>query len=136
MGDRFGHNSVGEAGFPSNTKSPGSRPIFVPSGILIHPAIWPQQTWAEKLGGAVPHSVRGAGYPSSTMSPGLRLISVLSGTLIHSAVWRQEIWAAVYTDTDKVCVHCPIIDYTKAFDTVRHSTLMEKLAQRDLPDSV
>ena len=34
---------------PMNTMWPGSRPTFVPSGILIHPAIWPQQTWP-KLG--------------------------------------------------------------------------------------
>jgi len=26
---------------------PGPRPTFVPSGVLIHPAVWPQQTWAE-----------------------------------------------------------------------------------------
>ena len=32
----------GEAGSPSNTMSPGLRPISVPSDILIHPAIWPQ----------------------------------------------------------------------------------------------
>jgi len=29
-------------------------PTSVPSGILIHPAVWPQQTWAENWGGAVP----------------------------------------------------------------------------------
>ena len=29
---------------------PGPRPTFVPSGILIHPAVWPQQTWAENWG--------------------------------------------------------------------------------------
>jgi len=32
--------SVGGAGSPSDM-SP------VPSGILIHPGVWPQQTWAE-----------------------------------------------------------------------------------------
>jgi len=32
----------GGAGSPSNTMSPGPRPTFVPSGILIHPAVWPQ----------------------------------------------------------------------------------------------
>jgi len=32
----------GGAGSPSNTLSPGSRPTSVPSGILIHPAVWPQ----------------------------------------------------------------------------------------------
>ena len=30
----------GEAGFPSNTMSPGPRPASVPSGILIHPTVW------------------------------------------------------------------------------------------------
>ena len=33
-------------GFP-NTMSPRPRPTSVPSGILIHPAVWPQQpVWA------------------------------------------------------------------------------------------
>jgi len=36
---------------------PGPRPTFVPSGILIHPALWPQQTWAEILEEAVPLGV-------------------------------------------------------------------------------
>jgi len=31
------------AGTPSNTMSPGPRSTSVPSGILIHPAVWPQQ---------------------------------------------------------------------------------------------
>jgi len=29
---------------------PGSRPTSIPSGILIHAAVWPQYTWAEYLG--------------------------------------------------------------------------------------
>ena len=45
--------SVGGAGSPSNTTSPGPPPISVPSGTLIHPAVWPQ-TWTEKGGAAVP----------------------------------------------------------------------------------
>jgi len=32
-----------------STMSPGPRPTSVPSGILIHPAVWPQLTWAEIL---------------------------------------------------------------------------------------
>jgi len=36
--------SVGEARSPSNTMSPGPRPTSVPSGILIHPTVWPQYT--------------------------------------------------------------------------------------------
>jgi len=44
------------AGSQSSTVWPGPRPTSVPSGILIHPAIWPQQVWAEnwKLGGCAP----------------------------------------------------------------------------------
>ena len=29
---------------------PGPRPTSIPSDILIHPAVWPQQTWAENWG--------------------------------------------------------------------------------------
>jgi len=32
------------AGSPSNTMWPGPRPTYVPSGILIHPTVWPQYT--------------------------------------------------------------------------------------------
>jgi len=44
----------GGAGSPSNTKSPGPRPSSIPSDILIHAAIWPQQMWAENWGGCAP----------------------------------------------------------------------------------
>jgi len=71
MGDRlaskqvskylFGHNRhgpksggmcpyLGGPRSPSNTMSPTS----LPSDILIHPAVWPQQTWAKNWEGAVP----------------------------------------------------------------------------------
>jgi len=64
----FGHNrngpKIGEglcpifgesrAGSPSNTKSPGLRRSSMPSGILIHAGIWPQQIWAKNWVGAVP----------------------------------------------------------------------------------
>jgi len=56
MGDH-GHNRHGPkrgggaavplswgAGSPSNTMRPGPRSASVPSGVFIHPAIWPQQT--------------------------------------------------------------------------------------------
>jgi len=56
MGRKFGGlRSLlgGGAGSPSNIKSPGPRPTSIPSGmmtgILIHPAIWPQQIW-DKIG--------------------------------------------------------------------------------------
>ena len=48
---------------PSNTMSPGSRPTSLTSGILIYPAVWPQQTWTEnwgcaRLGGVGPHLIQ------------------------------------------------------------------------------
>jgi len=35
---------------PYLTQSPGLRPTSIPSGILIHPAIWLQQVWAKNWG--------------------------------------------------------------------------------------
>jgi len=40
----------GGAGSLSNTVWREPRSTFVPSGILIHPSVWPQQTWAENGG--------------------------------------------------------------------------------------
>jgi len=45
--------SVGIAGTPSNTLSPGPRPTSVPSDILIHPTIWPQYTDVRQDNGPV-----------------------------------------------------------------------------------
>jgi len=42
--------SVEGYGSPSNTMSPRPRSTSTPTGILIHPAVWPQQTWAEECG--------------------------------------------------------------------------------------
>jgi len=53
MGRKLGEEAVpllGEAGSPPNTKSTGPRPTSIPSGILLHPAVWPQRTWAENWG--------------------------------------------------------------------------------------
>ena len=74
------------------TKSTGPRPTSIPSGILIHPAILPQQTWTKNwwlcpfLGGR-------AGSPSSTMSLGTRATCIPSVVLIHPAVWPYRTWA-------------------------------------------
>jgi len=82
---------LGEPGSPSNTMWPGPRPTTVQSGILIHPAVWSQQTWARRYG--MPPFWRGAVSPSDTVSPGPRPLSVLSGILIYPALWPQRLWA-------------------------------------------
>jgi len=58
--------SGGGAGSPTNTMSPSLILTSVPSGILMHPAIWPQLTWAENwgLGTHVTQSRLGQGLPS------------------------------------------------------------------------
>ena len=42
------------AGSPPNTMWPGPRSTSVPSGILIHPAVWPQYSWAKNWVGPCP----------------------------------------------------------------------------------
>jgi len=43
----------GGAWSPSNAKYPGLRPTWIPSGILMYAAVWPQQKWAENWEGAL-----------------------------------------------------------------------------------
>jgi len=74
------------AGSPSNTMLPG--PTSLPSGILIHPAVWPQQTWAENWG-TVPLWGMGSWVSSNTMWPGPRPISMPSFVLVRPTVWPQ-----------------------------------------------
>jgi len=77
---------------PSSTMWPWPTPTFVPSDILIHPTVWPQQTWVEKLRAAVPpppFGWRGAGSSSNTIWPGPSPTSVPSFTLIQPTVWPQ-----------------------------------------------
>ena len=64
------------AGSPSNAMSLGLRPTSLPSGILIHPSIWPQQICV-------------AGSQSNTMWPGPRPTGMPSFILIHPTVWPQ-----------------------------------------------
>jgi len=47
-----------------------AKPTSVPNhGILIHAVVWPQQTWAEKLGTAVPpFGGGGTGSTSNTIN--------------------------------------------------------------------
>jgi len=54
----------GGAGSPSNTMWPGPSPTSLPSGILIHPAVWPYQAWVENWG-TVPLWGRGSWVPIS-----------------------------------------------------------------------
>jgi len=66
----------------------GSRPTFLQSGVFIHRAIWPQQTWAENWG-LCPFRGGEPGYPSNTMWPGPRSTSTPSFVLIRPTVWPQ-----------------------------------------------
>jgi len=61
MGENWGLSpfGVGGAGTPSNTMWPRPMPTSVPSGILIHPAVWPRQTWAENWGWLYPFGEKG-----------------------------------------------------------------------------
>ena len=77
----------------SNTMLPRPRPTIAPGGILIHPAVWPQQTWA-KIGGCAPFWEGEAGSPSNTMSLGSKAkgknvkVKVKVGFL-HSATYTK-----------------------------------------------
>jgi len=65
----------GGAGSPSNTTRPGPRSTSMPSATLIHPAIWPQETWAENWG-LCPLFGNGELDTHLTQSPGLRPTSI------------------------------------------------------------
>ena len=72
----------------------GQRPTFVPSGILIQPAVWPDTGQNSGGGSCAPLlGAGGAGSSPITMWPGTRPTSTPSGILIHSAIWPQQIWA-------------------------------------------
>jgi len=60
------------------------------SGILIHPAVWPQHMGRNVGGCCAPPFSGGIGSPSNRMSSGLRPTFVPSGILIHPAVWPQQ----------------------------------------------
>jgi len=66
---------------------PGPRPTSIPSSILIHQAVWIQQTWVENWG--LRPFLSGAGSPSNTKLLGPRPTSIPSGILFHPAVWPQ-----------------------------------------------
>ena len=83
LGKGCAHLGVG-AGFPSNTMWPGPRPTSVTSGILIHPAVWPQQICAENWGLLRLFWGSGSWIPIQQNIPRPRPTSVPSGVLIHS----------------------------------------------------
>jgi len=62
--------------------------LYIPSYMLIHAAIWPQQIWAENWG-LCPFGEGGAGSPSKTMWPGPRPTCLPSFILIRPTVWPQ-----------------------------------------------
>ena len=90
MGPKLGAVPLlGGAATPSNTTSSGPRPTSVPSGILVHPTIWPQRTLAEHWGCAPlgegelgPHLTQcDQGRSRTTCMP--------SFILIHPTIWPQ-----------------------------------------------
>ena len=79
----------GRAGSASNTMSLGSRPTFLLSGILIHPAIWPQQIWAENWGGGLCRFGERELGPHLPIWPGPRPTCMPNFILIRSTVWPE-----------------------------------------------
>ena len=67
--------------------SPGLRSTSVPSSILIHAAVRPQQTWAENWGGCAP--LGGPGSTSNTMWPPLG-VSVVQWQFIEVFLQKFE----------------------------------------------
>ena len=63
-------------------------PPYLPSGILFHAAICPQQIWAENLG-LCPFGGGGAGSPCNTVWLGPRPTCMPSFILIHPTIWPQ-----------------------------------------------
>jgi len=81
--------SMGAAGSPSNTMCAWPRPTLVPSDILIHPAVWSQETLAEKWKGLLCPFLRGE-LTQYGLGRGLPPVnSASSGILIRPTVWLQ-----------------------------------------------
>jgi len=119
----------------------GPRPkCSVPSGILIHPAVWPQQTLAENWGLCPIVGGRG-GLPCETMWPGPRPTSVASGILIQPAIWRtilQNYWSSK-TDSVTPISDQPQICYLSKNPTPTSGPLglgLQLLLQRQPPPPV
>jgi len=104
---------------PSNTLWHGPMPTPVPSGILIQPAVWRQQTWAENWG-LCPFGDRGAGSSSNTMWPGPSPTSVRGFSLIRPTVWPQYTNVTDDRQTDS---------YRKRTDNIGR-TVLQTVAQK------
>jgi len=64
----------------------------VPSGIFIHPAVWPQQTSAKNCVGCALYFWGELGPHRTQTRLGYEDYSIPSGILVHPAVWRQRAW--------------------------------------------
>jgi len=98
---------------PYGTIWPGLRPTFIPRGILIHPAIWPQWAWAKNWGGCAPFLGRGDWSPSSRMWPQLRPTSIPRGILIsdHIVAERANRYiVAFHIAMSRYCTMCSDLD--------------------------
>jgi len=90
MGQKLGTVPLlGELG-PHVTVWHGPSPTFLPSGIFVYPAVWPQQTWAKNWGRA---TFLGGWVPVEHSVVWVRHIFIPSDILIHPAIWPQCTWA-------------------------------------------
>ena len=101
--DRKLGGGTGGAGSPSNKIWPGPRHTSIPSGILVHPAVW-HNTWPKSGGAAPPFG--GNGSSSNIISPEPRPTSMPSFILIRSTVWPQ--YTNVTSRQDRQTGQCPI----------------------------
>ena len=77
------------AGSPSNAMSLWPRPTSIPSGILIHAAIWPQQTWVENWGFRPLFGEEELSPHLTQCGQDARPTCMPSFILIHPTVWPQ-----------------------------------------------
>ena len=82
--------------------SVGLRPTSLPSGMLIHPAIWAQQN-AQETGGFTPFWRRGAqlGPNLTQCGQGLRPTCMPSFILIHPTIWHLATIHQRHRQTDR-----------------------------------
>ena len=96
----------GGVGFPSCTMCHRPRPTCIPSGILIHAAVWPRYIGQNWGGCCAPFWGERGPHLTECMSPGPRSTSVPSGILIHPAAWPQ--YTRYRHQTDRLTDNSPI----------------------------